>query len=262
MHGFLTRDGIPPGEFRRAARADLGRYDTVELRDGEIESASIVDGGFEVCPRDAEPEMGRTLLLCTGVVDDVPAIDGLEPMYGTSVHHCPFCDGWEHRDEPIAIYGCGESAGKYALGMRQWSRDLALCTNGPEGLAPELREQLDANGIRVRAERIVRLEGEAGKLRRIHFESGPPLERSAMFFCTGQRQRSDLAARIGAQYNEKGTVDTHGAERTTVPGLWVAGDASKDAQLVIVAAAEGAAAAVAINTELTRHDLAASAHAP
>jgi len=259
MHGYLTRDGIAPGEFRRVARADLGQYESVELRQGEIESASLVADGFHVCPKGAAPELARTLLLCTGVVDDVPAIEGLEPMYGISVHHCPFCDGWEHRDEPIAVYGCGEPAGKFALGMRQWSRDLVLCTNGPEGLAPDLREQLDANGVQVRAERVVSLEGEEGRLRRIHFESGPPLERSALFFCTGQRQRSDLAARIGAQYNEKGTVDTHGAERTTVPGLWVAGDASKDAQLVIVAAAEGAAAAVAINTELTRRDLAASA---
>ena len=122
--------------------------------------------------------------------------------------------------------------------------------------ATELRDQLTRHDITIRSERITRLEGDDGRLRRIHFESGPALERSALFFCTGQRQRSDLAARIGAQYNEKGTVDTHGAERTTVPGLWVAGDASKDAQLVIVAAAEGAAAAVAINTELNRIELA------
>ena len=259
MHGYLTRDGIAPGEFRRAARADLGRYDSVVLRDGEVESVSIVQAGFRVCPKGAEPETARTLLLCTGVVDDVPALEGLEAMYGTSVHHCPFCDGWEHRDEAIAIYGSGEAAGKYALGMQQWSRDLVLCTNGPDGLAPGLRDQLAACRIQVRTEPVLRLEGAAGKLERIHFESGPPLERSALFFCTGQRQRSDLAARIGAEYNEKGTVATRGAERTTVPGLWVAGDASKDAQLVIVAAAEGAAAAVAINTELTRQDLAASA---
>ena len=256
MHGYLTRDGIAPADFRSAGRDELRRYGTVELRDVLVTGAEPVDGGFEITLEGGERCRGRALLLCTGVVDAVPDIEGIAGLYGTSVHHCPFCDGWEHRDEPIAVHGCDESAAGYALGMLRWSRNLVLCTDGTAALAADDEASLARHGVAVRRERIVRLEGEAGRLERIVFADGPPLERTALFFCAGQRQHSDLAARIGARFTEKGVVDTKGAERTTVPGLWVAGDASKDAQLVIVAAAEGAAAAVSINAWLARAELA------
>ena len=256
MHGYLTRDGMAPADFRAAGRAELKRYETVEVRDVLVTDAGPVDGGFEMTLEGGERCRGRTLLLCTGVLDAVPEIEGISALYGTSVHHCPFCDGWEHRDEPIAVHGCDESAGGYALGMLRWSRDVVLCTGGAHALSAHDMASLARHGVAVREERILRLEGSGGQLERIIFAAGPPLERTALFFCAGQRQHSDFAARIGARFTDKGVVDTKGAERTTVPGLWVAGDASKDAQLVIVAAAEGAAAAVSINTFLTRAELA------
>ena len=256
MHGYLTRDGMAPADFRAAGRDELKRYETVEVRDVLVTDAGPVDGGFEITLAGGERCRGRSLLLCTGVVDAVPEIEGISALYGTSVHHCPFCDGWEHRDEPIAVHGCDESARGYALGMLRWSRDVVLCTGGAHALSAHDMASLARHGVAVREERILRLEGSGGQLERIIFAAGPPLERTALFFCAGQRQHSDFAARIGARFTDKGVVDTKGAERTTVPGLWVAGDASKDAQLVIVAAAEGAAAAVSINTFLTRAELA------
>ena len=256
MHGYLTRDGMAPADFRAAGRDELKRYETVEVRDVLVTDAGPVDGGFEITLAGGERCRGRSLLLCTGVVDAVPEIEGISALYGTSVHHCPFCDGWEHRDEPIAVHGCDESARGYALGMLRWSRDVVLCTGGAHALSAHDMASLARHGVAVREERILRLEGSGGQLERIIFAGGPPLERTALFFCAGQRQHSDFAARIGARFTDKGVVDTKGAERTTVPGLWVAGDASKDAQLVIVAAAEGAAAAVSINTFLTRAELA------
>jgi thioredoxin reductase len=221
-----------------------------------VTGAEAVDDAFEITLEGGERMRGRTLLLCTGVVDQVPAIPGIDALYGTSVHHCPFCDGWEHRDQPIAVHGCDASVAGYALGMLRWSRDLVVCTDGAEALDADGEASLAQHAIAVRRERIVRLDGTGGRLERIVFADGAPLERAALFFCAGQRQHADFAARIGAQFTDKGVVDTRGAERTSVPGLWVAGDASKDAQLVIVAAAEGAAAAVSINTYLTRAELA------
>ena len=251
MHGYLTRDGIAPGEFRRLARAELAPYQTVEVRDAEVSDAAAIDAGFELTLADGRREEGRTLLLATGVIDDLPRIEGLDALYGKSVHHCPFCDGWEHRDQPIAAYGCDETAAKYALGLRQWSRDLVLCTDGRR-LETGEREELERAGVGIREERVARLQGTDGRLERVVFEGGGFVERTALFFCAGQRQHSDLAERVGATLNRKGVVTTRGSERTEIPGLWVAGDASKDAQLVIVAAAEGAEAAVSINTWLAR----------
>lgn len=256
MHGYLSRDGIAPREFHRVGRAELAQYPSVTFRAIEVTDAEPVEGGFRITLADGGSAEGRTLLLCTGVVDEVPRIEGFAEMYGVSVHHCPYCDGWEHRDEPLAVYGCDATAGKYALALTQWSRDIVLCTNGRAQLHPGDAEELARQRVAIREDRIVRLEGREGRLERIVFDAGAPLERSALFFCAGQHQHSDLAARIGARFTAKGVVDTGTAEKTSVPGLWVAGDASKDAQLVIVAAAEGAAAAVAINTELTRQDLA------
>jgi thioredoxin reductase len=262
MHGYLTRDGIAPAGFLDLARRELAAYPSVEVRQvAAVEAEQIgEDGGdgFAVRLDDGIRVAARTLLVATGVVDDVPVIDGIETLYGRSVHHCPYCDGWEHLDEPIAVYGCGESAAKYALGMITWSRDIVLCTDGPHHYSSELLADLARHRIAIRSERVVRLEGRDGRLERIVFAEGEPLPRAAMFFCTGQRQGSGFAAQFGARFTPHGAVKTGTAESTAIPGLFVAGDASKDAQLVIVAAAEGAEAAIAINTELTKRDLAAA----
>jgi thioredoxin reductase len=257
MHGYLTRDGIAPAGFLDLARRELEAYPSVELRPTRAVEADQAGDGFSVRLADGTRATGRTLLIATGVVDDVPVIDGIESLYGRSVHHCPYCDGWEHLDEPIAVFGCGEHAAKYALGMTTWSRDIVLCTDGPHHYSDEVLADLERHRIPVRAERVVRLEGREGRLERIVFAEGEPLARKALFFCTGQRQGSGFAAHFGARFTPHGAVKTGTAESTAIPGLYVAGDASKDAQLVIVAAAEGAEAAIAINTELTKRDLAA-----
>ncbi|HET7599558.1 MAG TPA: NAD(P)/FAD-dependent oxidoreductase [Gemmatimonadales bacterium] len=255
VNAYLTRDGISPEEFLEIARREAAGYPTVTIRQAEVEDADATPDGFEVRLAGGERCGARTLLIATGMVDELPAIEGLGPLYGTSVHHCPYCDGWEHRDQVIAVYGHGPKAAGFALTMTQWSRDVVWCSDGPCGLGDRARVRLDAFGVGVREERVVRLEGRDGQLERVVFHAGPPLECQALFFSTGQRQGSRLVERLGVPVTARGTVNTGKAERTEVPGLYVAGDASKDAQLVIVAAAEGAEAAIAINTALCRAQL-------
>ncbi len=255
MHGYLTRDGLSPADFLRVAREQLAPYRKIVLRDTEVADAEPSAGGFRVTLTGGDQYEARTLLLCTGVVDDVPVIEGIERYYGRTVHHCPYCDGWEHRDQPIAVYGCGDTAARYALGMLVWTRDIVLCTDGFPGVDPELSAELAAHGIEVCPEKIVRLEGRGDKLEQVVLADGSVLKRSALFFCTSQRQRSGLAAKLGCRFTEAGAVATRQGEGTNVPGVFVAGDASRDAQLVVVAAAEGAEAAVSINTLLARQDL-------
>lgn len=256
LHNYLTRDGIAPLEFVRLARKEVEEYPTIEFLPAEVKDARRTTDGFTVVLSDRTELRARKLLLATGVVDDPPDIDGLVPLYGTSVHHCPYCDGWEWRDQPIAIYGRGEEGSAVALSLTVWSDDLVLCTDGPGGLTSKQREQLDRVGIKVREEEVVRLEGQRGWLSRIIFAEGEPLPRRALFVCSGQHQRSDLALRLGCRFTENGAVNTGSCEATDVPGLYVAGDASKDTQFVIVAAAEGAEAGMAINQALLKDDLA------
>lgn len=265
MWGYLSRDGIPPAQFREIARQQLARYSSVALRHATVRAVGIAtdntrgaDGGsrFWVELEGGERLIARKLLLATGVVDEIPQIEGIERFYGTSIFHCPYCDGYEVRGQAIAIYGQGYDAAAFTLEMTVWSRDLVLLTDGPGALADEDRDRLRRYGISVREEHLLRLEGTGGQLERIVFDTGAPLPRQVMFFSMRQRQRSPFPAQLGCQFTAQGGVETNEHEATCVPGVYVAGDASKREQYAVVSAAEGALAATAINEALTREDLA------
>jgi thioredoxin reductase len=198
----------------------------------------------------------RKLLLATGVVDRIPSLQGIAAFYGRSIFHCPYCDGWEVRGQPIGIYGNGEAGYGLALELTVWSRDLVLLTDGHAELTQNHLDRLTRNGIRICQRNIASLEGKGGILETIRFEDGTTLDRRALFLACGEWQGSDLAAKLGCTFTPKGAVHTGTYETTNIPGLYVAGDASRYVQLSIVAAAEGAEAAFAMNTALLREDLA------
>lgn len=248
LHGFLTRDGVPPAELLRIGRRQLKPYGVEVLR-AEVESARRVKGGFSVALAGGRKFSTRVLLFATGVVDRLPAIAGLPALYGRRVFHCPYCDGWEVRDRPLAVYGRGKNGTGLALSLTTWSRDVALLTDGPARLSVALRETLAARGIPVHARRIARLDARARGME-VVFGNGDRLSRAALFFSTGQDHNCDLPRRLGCRFTRKGAILTDRFERTGVPGLYVAGDASRDVQLAIVAAAEGAKAGIAINRQL------------
>lgn len=256
MHGFLTRDGINPHEFLRLSREQLQQYETVTVRDCEVTAAACrADARFEVTIENQERLTTRKLLIATGVLDNLPDIPGFAELYGASVFHCPYCDGWEVRDEALAVYGRGARGLGLSLELTGWSRDVVLCSDGPADIDEAGRDRLRRCGIQVREERVLRLEGHEGRLTRIVFDEGEPILRHALFFTTGQTQQSALAISLGCEFNDKGTVRTGKYETTHLRGLFVAGDASRAVQWVIVAAAEGAEAAFAINTDLLSDDL-------
>ena len=255
LHGFLTRDGVGPAEFLELAREQLAPYETVELRKTEVTDAVSLPAHFDLTLSNGQHIFSRKLLLATGVGDELPELAGFAEFYGRSVFHCPYCDGWELRDQPLAVYGYGENGSGLALELTLWSRDLVLCTDGPSQLSSEQLDRLAKNDIGVRESKIVRLEGDDGLLERIVFADGEPLARRGMFFSTGQKQGSVLPKKLGCEFTEDGCVATGDYETTNVPGLYVAGDASRLVQFVVVAASEGAQAAVAINKELLKEDL-------
>lgn len=255
LHGFLGHDGIAPAELLRIGREQLGQYHSVEVRDIVVKDVRPLENGFEVMLDDGSTLTARKILLATGVVDHLPEIPGFEDFYGRSVHHCPYCDGWEHRDEPLAVYGSDESVLTLARMLTVWSRDVVLCTSGEYSFSDEDRQELARHGIQLREEPIARLEGEDGRLQRIVFTEGEPLPRDALFFHNGQHTRSHLATKLGCAFTEHDFLDADEHQMTCVPGVYVAGDALKDLQLAIIAAADGARAAFAINKALIYEDL-------
>jgi thioredoxin reductase len=254
LHGYLTRDGISPAVFNDLGRKELRKYG-VEFRRVVATRVTRLTRGFRVTLADGRPESSRFLLIATGVVDELPALPGFDECYGVSVFHCPYCDGWERRDRPLAVFGKGPSAASLALGLKTWSRDVVLCSHGTS-IDERLRARLTRNGIAVRTDRVAALAHRNGVLNAIRFVSGEPLPRAALFFTTGQYHQSDLARQMGCEMNRRGTVRTGTLSETNVPGVFVAGDASHDAQFVVVAAGEGVKAAVAINQALQRLELA------
>jgi thioredoxin reductase len=253
IHGYLTRDGTPPMDFLEMGREEVRRYG-VEVRQAEVTHAERREDWFSVRLAAGEELASRMLLLATGVVDELPAVEGAREFYGRSLWHCPYCDGWEARDRPLGVYGHGKKGLGLALSLKTWSDDVILFTDGQSSLDEDLQARLDRNAVGLEERRIRRLEGEDGELRRVVLEDGASIERRGMFFETGQRQRYPLAERLGCRFSEEGVVLVDSHSETGVPGLFVCGDASEDVQFVVVAAAEGAKAAVKINTAFMREE--------
>ena len=262
MHGFLSRDGTAPEQLRAIARKQMAAYPSVSIEEVRVVDAIRTDAGFTVTTSDGRTFQARKLLLATGVVDELPPQPGFRELYGTGVFLCPYCDGWEMRDQPLAVYGRGDDkGGGLALEMTLWSADTVLCTDGPSQLTDACRQRLERNGIALREEKIVCLEIQNKEPYRaafdIVFESGPRLRRAGIFFNTGRHQSIDLARRLGCDtYETEGCTVDNKQQMSHVPGLYIAGDASRDVLQAIVAAAEGAAAAIGINTALLHEDLA------
>jgi thioredoxin reductase len=253
LHGYLTRDGIAPPQLNDLGRGELAAYD-VDFRCTGVVGAQREADHFRVALGTGGEEKARYLLIATGVVDDLPAINGFDECYGRSVFHCPYCDGWECRDRALAAFGRGKEVTGLALGLRTWSANVVACTHGAR-LDPSNRDRLARNGIEVRTEPIAELEHDDGQLSRIVFKGGSAIDRDALFFSTAQHPQSPLAIALGCTLTSRGAVKTGNRCDTNVERVFVAGDASRDAQFAIVAAAEGVQAAVAINRALQAEDI-------
>jgi thioredoxin reductase len=248
LHGYLTRDGIDPSQLTALGRAELVTYG-VELREVTASAVTRFETGFAVSFESGGEERSAFLLIATGVVDELPEIPGLRECYGRSVFHCPYCDGWERRDRRLAALGRGKSGTQLALSLKTWSASVALMTDGARLHTVE-RAHLARRGIDLVTDPVARFEHDSGQLTAIACMSGKTLPMDAVFFTTGQHSHSRLARDLGCSFNRRGTVDTGNQCETNIPGLFVAGDASRDAQFVVVAAAEGVKAALAINRTL------------
>ncbi len=252
LHGFLTRDGVRPRELVAIGRRQLARY-RVELVRGEVIDARRTNPGFEVVLANGRRASARALLIATGVVDRLPPVEGVDELYGRRIFHCPYCDAWEVSDRPLAVYGRGRSGMGLALSLRTWSGDVVLVSNGSARLRASERRRLAKNGVRIVEKKISAFEPRRNGLA-VVFSGGERLARAALFFSTGQEPACDLPRRLGCRFTRKGAVKTNRLEETGVPGLYVAGDASRDVQLAIVAAAEGAKAAFAMNVAMQKED--------
>jgi thioredoxin reductase len=252
MHNYLTRDDILPKDFLSIAQTELDKYGVKKLQKKIINARKTNDDLFQVYDEDGNIHYSKKLLVATGLADNIPPIKGLEEMYGKSVFHCPYCDGWEVRDKKIAVYAKNKEGWELALALKAWSDEVIYFTDGKYKIKPEQKEQLDANNIQVIVKPIESFNGTGGQLEKILLKNGEVIECDAVFFVNGYTQQCNLAEAFGCEMTRKGVVVTNRLQQTNIKGLYVAGDASRDMHFVVVAAAEGAKAGVIINKEIQK----------
>ena len=253
--GLLGFDGVPPAELYARGRRELERYPSVEVRDGEVRAAAAGDG-ITLDLADGAGVHTRRLLLATGMRYDYPDLPGLAPLWGRSVFHCPFCHGWEVRDQPLAVLAQGERAVHMATLLRGWSDDVVLLTGGPADLSDDDRARLDIAGMPIDERKVRKLDSAAGELHAVVFDDGARLPRSALLVAAELRQRSGLAAQVGVKLVATGPVSPEAVDvdplyRTSVPGVFAAGDVCAQMPQIAAAVAAGSAAAVSVMASIT-----------
>jgi thioredoxin reductase len=254
LHGFLSRDGLPPRELLVMGRKEVGSYGGTFVDSTTTSLASDGDGGFLVSLGDGRQSSVRRLLVTTGLRDELPDIPGLRDRWARDVLHCPYCHGYEVRDRRLGVIGGNAGAVRYAQIVRQWTDDLVYFT--PPGLlTTDERTQLLARAIGVVEGTIDRLVVDDDQLRGVQLHDGCVVPRDALFVPPRFVPNDDLLTSLGCQTDSDGWVTTDPTGRTSVPGVWAAGNVVDPRAQVITAAGAGSAAAIALNADLVDDDV-------
>jgi thioredoxin reductase len=250
LHGFLSRDGMPPRDLLAAGRAEVSGYGGSVLDD----TVDGIEPGFHVRLANASPLRARRILVATGLRDELPDIPGVRERWGRDLLHCPHCHGYEVRDQPLGVLEGTPDAVQHVLLVRQWSPDVILFPH-TDTLTPEQHELVAARGIRVIEGRVARLVVDGDQLQGVELGDGTVVARAAVFVRPRFVPNADLLTGLGCAVDENGWVVHDPTGRTTVAGVWVAGNAADPRAQVISAAGQGSAAAIALNADLVDQDV-------
>lgn len=257
VHGFLTRDGVSPLELIRLGRADLEPYD-VSIVEGTVVGAAKVDDGFQITLEDGSTLAAKRILITTGVVDILPEVPGLAERWGKDLAHCPYCHGWEIKDQAIGVIGSGTLAVHQALLFRQWSPNITLFLHSaPEPTAVE-RQQLAARGIRVIEGTVARIHSADDAVSSVELADGTFHPVQALTAQSRVVAQAPFLTMLGlvpvsSEFSELVESDENGA--TAVPGVWVAGNVTDMRITVPAAALAGSFAGMTINMDMMAEEL-------
>ena len=255
-HNFLTHDGRPPHEIGAEARRNVQHYPTVDLIDGTVITAEQTAGGFTLTTQEGDRLTARKLLLATGVADQMPPRPGFAECWGRSVLHCPFCHGYEVRNEPIGLLANGDMAHELAVLIEQWSPNLTLFTNGPSTLTADQMADVRQLGIPVVEDEVQAICHEEGFMQAVQLADNRTIALSAIFSRVPFTHHTDLAEQLDCAYSETGHIAVDGMGQTNVAGVFAAGDCTTVMRQVAMAVAAGSKAGVAVNRMLRQEELA------
>lgn len=255
MHNFVTRDGTPPNELRAVGRAQLGRYETVECREESVLGIETCEDHFQVTG-EGDTVFARRVLLCTGMIDDLPEIPGFQELWGSAIFQCPYCHGWENRDRRWGYLMQSAEMLDFVLKLQTWTPELTVFTNGHLALPADVQQRLQGRGIRVEQRSIVRLlpkQLNPEAMHGVELADGAVLECDVLY-AHPKQHHVPLITMLDVALDANGYVVVDAiTRRTSVAGVYAAGDLTSRMQGAIFAAAAGTQAATVIN-----HDLATS----
>ena len=252
MQGYLSRDGMPPAELLAAGRSEVASYGVEVVQDTVVR----IDPGFTVRLGSGGVRRARRILVATGATDHVPDLPGVRERWGRDLLHCPYCHGWEVRDQPLGVLGSNPGSVFFAQLLRQWSDDVVYFAHTQAPTEAEAAE-LAALGIPVVHGDVARLVVEDDHLTGVELVDGRTIARHAVFVRPVIAPHPDhLLAALGCELDDTGFAVVDSTGRTSVDGVWGAGNAVDPRAQVITAAGAGSAAAIAINTDLVQDDIA------
>ncbi|WP_420155148.1 NAD(P)/FAD-dependent oxidoreductase [Siphonobacter sp.] len=253
-HNFITHDGQSPDQIRSLAKEQVLQYDTVTFQADKAIKAQKLGNGFEVRTESGNTYTGRTVLLATGVSDQMRPIPGFAECWGTSIIHCPYCHGYEVRNSPIGILSNSGVTYDFVRLLSNWSKDLHVFTDGPCELPDDACTKLKKHGIPVIEDEIQEFRHEAGQLKSIVFKNGLTTDFPTLFVRTPFSFATDLHEQLGCQLTEDGYLQVDAFQRTTVPGVFAAGDAAHAFRAVSVATGSGTTAGAYIHHDLMHEE--------
>jgi len=253
-HNFLSRDGFSPSDIIKVSLEQVLAYPNITLISGEATHAVQEDDIFRIEISTGQSATCDKLLLATGLRDIFPDVEGFRECWGISVLHCPYCHGYEVRDEPTVIFANGEAAYHLSVMVHNWSKKLTVVTNGISELRFEEASRLEELGVTVIEKEVSRFEHENGHVKRIAFNDGTHFETNVIYASIPFEQKSDLAEQLGCKISSHNHIEVDDEQRTTIENVFAAGDCTAQARAISVAAASGTKAGFTINLEMVLNE--------
>jgi thioredoxin reductase len=253
-HNFLTHDGHKPTAISKAAKAEVLKYPTVRFLEGKAISAKQMDGGFSVGVENGENFTARKILLATGLKDVLPDIKGLAECWAISAIHCPYCHGYEVKNEKIGLLMNGEHAFEMAKTLNHWNKDLTILTNGKSQLSAEQNEKLKSKSITIIEDEIVELLHCNGYLEDVVFKNGEKIALKAIYLKSDVEQHYNFNEQLGFELTDLKTIKVDEQQQSTAKGVYAAGDCATLFRSLSIITAAGTMAAVVMNKEMISED--------
>ncbi|RDC65487.1 NAD(P)/FAD-dependent oxidoreductase [Adhaeribacter pallidiroseus] len=253
-HNFITQDGNTPAQIRITAQAQVARYHTVSFYKGLAIRGAKTESGYEIITERKDTFTAKKLLFATGLKDLMPDIPGFAECWGISVIHCPYCHGYEVRNQKTGLLGNGDAGFEYVRMIAHWTQDLTLFTNGPSTLTPAQAAKLAEHRIALVETEIQSLQHNQGKITEVILKNNSAVELNAMYARPKTVQHSTIPQDLGCELTEPGFLKVDMFQKTTVPGVYASGDNSVFARSVASAVASGTFTGAAINKELIEEE--------